>query len=132
MFDDPLIVFHGDKDKTAGRQMLDNVADPDSFSTRIRRNADGSATRLRTKGGMPQSTTIEKAAEPVAAVSVKTGWVETDFNKREYGEPFITRLSDAMGGFLALVKPITSINIDGASEGNFDFKPYPKVETNLP
>lgn len=129
MFDDPLTVFDGDKDKNSERTMLFKAGGQNTIRTVINDLPDRTEM-LRTRGGFPELTTTKKAGY-VSPTKV-TGWVETDFNLRQYGDPVITRLSPAMGGFLALVKPIVSINIDGAIEGNFDFKPHPKIETNLP
>ena len=41
------------------RTMLDAINDTGSFRTRIRQNADGSTTRMKTKGGMPEFVTDE-------------------------------------------------------------------------
>lgn len=62
------------------RQMLDAVNDTGSFRTRIRQNADGTSTRMRTKGGMPTFYTDEVETttpeEPVCSIAMDSGVVD--------------------------------------------------------
>lgn len=48
------------------RKMLDAIGGSDGFRTRIRENADGSTTILRTKNGQPQFETSAPAATKVS------------------------------------------------------------------
>ena len=124
--DDPLFTFFGDKNKSQARTLADKLNDINGFRTAIRQTAEGTIM-LQTKGGMPR-VTVKK--EEVQQVIVQQGWWETDFNLREYGDPVLTELSPEMGGFLALVRPITSIDmLDKSTNTAFLLKPFNKVET---
>lgn len=124
---DDLFTFFGGKDKNEARTLSERISDPNSFRTAIEETADG-AVMLRTKGGMPRVTTVK----PVDTVPPGRGegWWETDFTLRTYGEMTLTTLSEEMGGFLAVVRPITSIDmIDKINNIPFLLKPFDKVET---
>ena len=127
MKDLPLFVFEGDKDKTEARKMADAIDDMGGFRTVIRETSDGTIM-LRTKGGMPQIT-VTKKKKPVVATSLE--WTETDFAKRQYGALKLTVLNNEMGGFMALVRPITAIEMDDTQYSDtFLFKPFNNVEVS--
>lgn len=129
MFDDVFnLTFTGEKDKTLARKTLDKTGGAQSLRTTIIDSAEG-RTLVRNRNGFPVVTHTPhyRPAEPPP---VLTGWDETDFNLRTYGDLILTRLAEPMGGFYALVRPITSVDMDG-KEGHFKFNPNVKIETNL-
>lgn len=128
---DVLTIFTDEKDKNAERTMLSKAGGRDTIRTVINDFPDRTEM-LRTKGGFPELTVTEKLRAVSQPAPVISGWVETNFNKRSYGPPVLTRLDPEMVGFFALVKPIETINFNGEIEGNFDFKPYPRVEGVIP
>lgn len=129
MFDDVFnLTFTGEKNKTLARKALDKTGGSQNLRTTIIDSADG-RTIIRNRNGFPLVMHEVKYVAPGTAV-VKTGWNETDFTLREYADPVLTRLSVAMGGFYALVRPITSVDMDG-EEGAFKLNPNVKIETNL-
>lgn len=127
MFDDLNITYTGEKDKTTTRKGLERIGGGHGFRTLIIKTPEG-VKRLNTRGGFPELISEPKKKEVVAP---QVGWDETDFNLRTYGDPVLTKLSPAMGGFYALVRPITSVDMDGGDEGLFKLKPNVKIETNL-
>lgn len=124
MKDLPLFVFEGDKDKTHARKMADAIDDMGGFRTVIRETSEGTVM-LRTKGGAPQVTVTKKKA----VVATTLEWTETDFTHRQYGPLRLTVLDNEMGGFPALVRPITAIEMDDTQYSDtFLFKPFNNVE----
>ena len=68
LFDDPLVIFNGEKDKTVSRKLIASAGGTSGFKKRYVTNLDGSVTRLDTKDGMPQIT-IDRKETPVRVVS---------------------------------------------------------------
>ena len=125
---DDLFTFFGGKDKNKARTLSERIGDTSSFRTAIEKTAKGTVM-LRTKGGMPRVTTTVEPVE-IAPPERGEGWWETDFTLRTYGDMTLTTLSDEMGGFFAVVRPITSIDmIDKINDIPFLLKPFDKVET---
>lgn len=129
MFDDLFnLTFTGEKDKTLARKAIDKTGGWQNLRTTVIDSPEG-RTIVRNRNGFPVVMHTEhRRAQDVAVV---VGWTETDFNLRTYGDPVLTRLDGTMGGFYALVRPITSIDMDGGREGPFKLNPNVKIETNI-
>ena len=89
--------FDGGKDKTGARQMHDTVINPNSCETRIRNNADGSVTMLRTRGGNPEVTTTKPQQAETGIELIEPEYKERTYLKARGGSTPLTEHEETNG-----------------------------------